>query len=377
MKVRNSAMDSRRGSVQSAKLGAVVSAFAVVASASCGLGLGFEGVARADSPSPADQALATTLFREGRRLMEAGQIDQACEKLAESQRLEPGGGTLLNLAACHEKQGRTASAWTEFNAALAQARRDARDDRARAASERIASIEARLSTLTIRVTPPATDVTVTLDQTPVRSPAWGVGVPVDPGEHVIEATAPHKRPWRAKVVVGADHDAQTAQVPLLEDETATGAVVPAIVTPPSPKGAENNASNVSPPIAADANVSPSRSSSHAGRDGVTIAVGVVGLAGVAVGTIFGLRAISKHEDSDRECPNGLCTRDGAALNDSAHAAGNVSTVAFAVGAAGLGAAAILFFTRPSSSASSGSARTSLPIAGASPNGAFVGWRASF
>src|SRR6185436_12399932 len=69
-------------------------------------------------PTAADKSLATQLFKEGRALVDQGKVAEGCRKLEESQRLDPGGGTLLNVALCHEKEGRTATAWAEFTEAL-------------------------------------------------------------------------------------------------------------------------------------------------------------------------------------------------------------------------------------------------------------------
>ena len=111
----------------------------------------------AADPTPEDAALATTLFQDGRALMAAGRLAEACPKLEESQRLDPGGGTLLNLALCHEQAGRLARSWSEFNDAAAVARRDGRRDRELAADSHAAALWPRLSKLTVSV-PPASIV---------------------------------------------------------------------------------------------------------------------------------------------------------------------------------------------------------------------------
>lgn len=184
----------------------------------------------------ADARLAQALFEEGRSLMAEKRWAEACPKLAESQRLDPGGGTLLNLALCHAGDGKTATALVVLHDALATALRDGRADREKLARETIASLENDVPKITIDV-PAAARVEgleVTLDETSLAHAAWGVAAPVDPGTHVIRATVPGRSPWTAFVSV-ASGERKSITVPYLAEAPApeAGAVLPT-TEPPTP-----------------------------------------------------------------------------------------------------------------------------------------------
>jgi hypothetical protein len=291
------------------------------------------GRAAADPPSAEDQALATTLFRDAKALLDGGNVAEACRKLEESQRLYPAGGTLLNLAVCHEKEGKTASAWTEYRQARVIAVRDQRTDRIELVDERIAVVEPKLSRRVVEVAPAVDvpDLEIIVDARVLRRPAWGTAVPVDPGQHVIEAKARGKKSWRTQVTVLPDADLRTVAVPAWEDE-----VVPPAVTAPVP-------------MVKTAPESPTRSEWSRNR---TIAVvgGIAGVAGIGVGTFFGVRAIDKHDESAELCTANPCSQASVDANDSAKTAADISTIAFAVGLIGLGVGAYFWFFAGDSSA---------------------------
>src|SRR6185436_13656654 len=67
-------------------------------------------------------AQAEVLFRQGRTLLSAGKVAEACSAFEESQKLEPAVTTLLNLAGCREKLGQFATAWGLFLEAARQTR---------------------------------------------------------------------------------------------------------------------------------------------------------------------------------------------------------------------------------------------------------------
>ena len=96
-----------------------------------------------------DPAAAQALFDQGRALMKAKNYSEACPKLAESQRLDPGIGTQFHLADCYENQGKLASAWAAFHEVASMAAASNQPDREKAAKARAARLEPRLPRLTM------------------------------------------------------------------------------------------------------------------------------------------------------------------------------------------------------------------------------------
>src|SRR5215813_3345462 len=74
-------------------------------------------------------AQAEVLFRQGRDLLAAGKVAEACSAFEESQKLEPAVTTLLNLAGCREKLGQLATAWGMFLQAVRETRAAPDDDK--------------------------------------------------------------------------------------------------------------------------------------------------------------------------------------------------------------------------------------------------------
>lgn len=182
-------------------------------------------------------ALAETLFREGRRLMDQKRYSEACPKLVESHRIDPATGTLLALALCHEAEGKTASAWTEYTDAAARARTEGNKDREDVARKKAALLEPKLSRLTIRVSSQAAAIrglVITTDGVSQPKEAWGMAVPIDPGSHVVEANAPGHKAVRFEIKVAPERDSREASIPALEATVAPApATTPAAEPPPA------------------------------------------------------------------------------------------------------------------------------------------------
>lgn len=196
------------------------------------------GAGHAHAQASTEVALAETLYRQARELSAAGNYAEACPKFAESYRLDPATGTLLNLAACHEAEGKTATAWIEYSDALAASRRDKRAVRVKYAQDRMTELEPKLSRLTL-VVPVETDepeLALFLNGTPVGRAARGVATPVDPGRHVVEAKAPGRKPFREEVDVLPNADQKTVTIAKLEPLPPEPApVVPPPIPAPAPQ----------------------------------------------------------------------------------------------------------------------------------------------
>jgi hypothetical protein len=289
--------------------------------------------------SDEDKALALQLFDEGRSLMTAGKLDEGCRKLEESRRLDPLPGTLLNVAVCHEQQGRTASAVAEFREAKALAERDQRTDRVALADQHLKALEGKVSSIVIVVPPEVDrlDLNITRDATPVGRAAWGTRLPVDPGPHAIEASAANKKPWRLVLTVGPNGDVQTATLVPLEDAPAEPAPSAPAPVAPAPVPA------TIAPLPVPAPEPPSEPHALSARRTIAVVTAGAGVAAAGIGTYFGLHAIAKHDDPNATCTLIPCTQ-ATTLNNDAKSAADASTLSFAIAGGALLAGAILWFS---------------------------------
>ena len=209
-----------------------------VASAAVAAMLAVVGRAHAE-PSASDKALADSLFQEGKRLVTAKRYAEGCAKLAESQRLDPATGTLLNLAVCHELEGKTATAWVEFNDALVESRKEKRAERVKLAQDHIAKLEPRLSRITVTVAPDARvpGLSVTRNGAAIRDAAWGTSFPVDPGVQTLSASAPGKKSWETSLTL-AEGESRSVVVPALEAAAPAASAASRSQPAPPPAGSE-------------------------------------------------------------------------------------------------------------------------------------------
>jgi hypothetical protein len=171
---------------------------------------------RADAQSTGSQAAAEALFREGRRLMEEGNYDEACPKFEASNRLDVAVGTLLNLGVCWEQGGRLASAWATFLEAAALAARTGSPEREQLARSRAAELESRLIRVRVIVASPARGEQVTVGDRAFDDVMWSVAIPIDAGEWPVQATAPGRIPWEGTVTATNEGSVVELHVPALE-----------------------------------------------------------------------------------------------------------------------------------------------------------------
>src|SRR5512143_2686426 len=94
---------------------------------------------------------AQSLFEEGRKLLAAGNLAEACAAFDSSQKLDPAITTLLNLADCRERNQQLATAWGTFADANRMARASSNAKLASVANNHAHKLEPRLSKLTISV----------------------------------------------------------------------------------------------------------------------------------------------------------------------------------------------------------------------------------
>lgn len=216
-------------------------------------------VAMAGSPTREAQ----TLFEQGIALKQRGRYAEACPKLEESQRLDPGLGTQYHLADCYEKQGRTATAWSLYGDIARQAAVSGQPEREAVARERAAEVSARVPRITIAV-PISSDVAgleITRNGAPVSRDRWNAPTPVDPGTYEIVARV-RDRTWKTSITLDSRGRTEFIGVP-----NVSGRDVAAVDARP---------------------MADEKSTSTDTQRAWGYGVGAVGLMGLGLGTVFAI-----------------------------------------------------------------------------------------
>ena len=280
------------------------------------------------APSRADDqaenvAAARSLGIEGVQLADAGKCPEAIEKLQRAESLHHAPTILGRLGECQVAVGEIVLGTENLNAVvrepLAPSAPKVFHDAQDRAQKVLASATPKIAHLVITVFPADANPSVAVAGKPVPAALLGADRPTDPGTHDVTATAAGYLPATASVTL-AEGGHQEITLTLQKDPNAVTATAapPAVAPPPAP---------VVPPEPA-----PKKNNTPA-----YVAFGVGG-AGILVGSIAGIVALSKAGD----CPNKTCPTQSDL--DSAKSTATVSTIGFGVGIVGVALGAILLAT---------------------------------
>lgn len=274
------------------------------------LGLASPLPASAQAPAP----VKSDPFDLGREAFARGDYARALTLFRRSNAQEPGLGKLANIARTEARLGLVGSAMRHFREVTDKL--PANDPLRAAIAREVLDVESRVPHLRVSLAPGAPPGTaVTVDREPLAQASLGKDVPVDPGKHVVRATAPGLKERLYEVTVG---------------ERGRG-VVDVMPAPPFPSPEWPAPSPVPGPEA----VTPSPPvSSHRVSPLVAAGFGVGGV-GIAVGAITGGLSWAKTSSLEAHCQDQTCPRgDGDALA-SARSLAIASNVTFGIGAAGV------------------------------------------
>jgi hypothetical protein len=325
---------------------------------------GLLACASALAGTPAEEA--KELFVKGREAMKRGDNLAALALFESSQRAFPAPGTLTNMALVEEQLGRLASAWRHFGEVAAGL--PANDPRAEVARQHLSSLETRLPRLRVDRAPGApASMVVKLDGVDVAADALGRDQPVDPGRHVVVASAPG--------VAGE----RRFEATLSEGQRAVLAVEPPAAAPPPapPPPVASARAPVAPPAASSsAPVAPppppAASAPGSGQRVVGYSFIGLGVVGVGVGAVMGALTLGKKTDVEQCMSDAACLpQTGRDAESSGRTFGAVSTVGFVAGGLLAAGGVVLVLTAPKA-ATTGA--TLAPLALPGGGGAALGGR---
>lgn len=290
----------------------------MLAASTAGIAIvGNERVARAEGSPVAEQ-----FFLDGRAAMKRKEFEKARAMFAESQRLDPAPGTLVNLAVAEEKVGKLSLAWEHARAAMEGLPEG--DDRKTVARTLLDSLEPRLARLTLRADKALPEGTkITVDDVELSVASLGVALPEDPGEHRVVIKSPGRKDLSVAVKLKeGGKETYTVQLGEISSEK---------VTPGGGEGGHTGGAATEP------GSSPLRAMGYV--------AGGLGIAGLAVGSVFGILTIDRKNTTEAHCKP-TCDSTGLSAESDGKTYGPVSTISFIAGGVLLAGGVTLILVAP-------------------------------
>lgn len=316
------------------KLGSCLLAAAIMA---------LSGAALAQTtPSAADLQSARAAFRQGMELRAAGKTAEALRPLRTAHDLAHTPITALELGRTLLTLGRV----VEGTEILLEAQRlpKAYDESAKGTAARVEAGKlategaTRIATLRIVLEGASAEAQVKIDGEVVKLTALSLGRKLDPGPHTVVAANPRAPEATAKVDLKPGETQDTT----LRLEPTPKPPPPVVVAPPPVVVAKSVAPAPPPPPPPPPPEPPPSTTWR------TVAIAGFGVAGVGavVGAITGGVAMGAASDAKKACAGTACPSDTFSRIESGRGAATASTVAFAIGGAGLGVGVLGLLMKP-------------------------------
>ncbi len=283
--------------------------------------------AEAAGPSSADRATARQLAQEGYLALKGKDYATAADRFKRALDLVHAPTLLRDLARSQVGLGKLVDAHETYGQIIREGvAKDAPAPWVKAladAKSEIAGIPPRLPYVTITVAGPG-HPSVTIDGAPIAEASLGVKRPIDPGRHDIRALG--KGYYTAKKTVSLK-EGESLSVAFELEEAPTDA--------PAKGELDESKGKVVVTFAEPAWRKPTMISAFA-----------VGGAGLALGSVTGILALTKHGKLSTDCTRNVCGPQQKADLDNYHTLGQLSTIGFVVAGVGAAAGTVLLFMRP-------------------------------
>jgi hypothetical protein len=296
----------------------------------------------------ADDRSAARLYNEGLQLYKDKQYAEACPLLERSLAASPVIRTRSALAQCYEAAGKYASAYNTWRAVAEQAAEAGAAETAtlKRAVEKTEQLVARMTRVVIEPANSPAGLQVWLDGRLLAASELNAPVPVDPGQHVIEAKAPERVDWKSTFEIAATEAGHTRRLPIEPLAPIAPAHVdtpppPPVVVKPPPPPPPTPTSTPTPTPTPVVEKPPTPRLKYA-----AVATAGVGGVAVAVGTIFAFSARSSWRDAKAHgCDShGVCRApEDVDLVNRAGSRATIATISLVTGVALLGGSGAMWF----------------------------------